>query len=192
MYSPVKFAHSLPKKCRNTSNWELCVICQINTPDSLSCATEKGRDTLFDAINKRQDDVYRRLYDEFNSLSLVPLNEIKYHRSCYKAYTSKRNLQRFVSDVPECSNTSNDASVSTMKTRSKTLPQINWDYFIFCRQKTIKKDSNLSALKAANTCIHSCFKENETRDFYSPISRFQLKTFEDLTKRCNLKKIYVR
>jgi hypothetical protein len=81
----------------------------------LSCATEKGRYTLFDAINKRQDDVYRRdLYDEFNSLSLVPLNEIKYHRSCYKAYTSKRNLQRFVSDVPECSNTSNDASVSIL------------------------------------------------------------------------------
>jgi hypothetical protein len=40
-----------------------------------------------------------RLYDEFNSLSLVPLNEIKYHRSCYKAYASKSNLQRFVSDV---------------------------------------------------------------------------------------------
>ena len=75
---------------------------------------EKGRDTLFDAINKRQDDVYCRLYDELNSLSLVPLNEIKYHRSCYKAYTSKRNLQRFVSDVPECSNTSNDASVSIL------------------------------------------------------------------------------
>jgi hypothetical protein len=101
MRSPVKFAHSLPKKCRNTSNWELCVICQINAPDSLSCATEKGRDTLFDEINKRQDDVYRRLYDEFNCLSLVPLNEIKYHMSCYKAYTSKINLQRFVSDVPE-------------------------------------------------------------------------------------------
>jgi hypothetical protein len=59
----------------------------------------------------------------------VPLNEIQYHRSCYKAYTSKINLQRFVSDVPECSNTSNDALVSTMKTRSKTLPQINWDYW---------------------------------------------------------------
>ena len=149
MCSPVKFAHSLPKKCRNTSNWELCVICQINTNDSLSCATEKGRDTLFDAINKRQDDVYRRLYDEFNSLSLVPLNEIKYHRSCYKAYTSKRNLQRFVSDVPECSNTSNDASVSTMKTRSKTLPQINWDYCIFCRQKAIKKDRKLKRIESS-------------------------------------------
>ena len=42
-------------------------------------------------------------------------------------------------------------------------------------------------MKAANTFIHGCFKENETRDFYSPISRSQLKTFEDLTKRCNLK-----
>jgi hypothetical protein len=117
----------------------------------LSCATEKGRDTLFDAINKRQDDVYRRLYDKFYPLSLVPLNEIKYHRSCYKAYTSKRNLQRFVSDVPECSN----ASVSTMKMRSKTLPQINWNYCIFCRQKAIKKDRKLkrieSIVNASNT-----------------------------------------
>ena len=145
MCCPVKFAHSLPKNCRNTSNWELCVICQINTPDFLSCTTEKGRDTLFSAINKRQDDVYRRLYDEFNSLSLIPLHDIKYHRSCYKAYTSKRNWQRFVSDVPECSNTSNDAAVSTMKTRSKTLPQINWDYCIFCRQKS-KFDYDLLSL----------------------------------------------
>jgi hypothetical protein len=92
----------------------------------LSCATEKGRDTLFDTINKRQDDV-----------------------SCHKAYTSKRNVQRFVSDVPECSNTSNNASVSTMKTRSKTLPQINWDYCIFCRQKAIKKDRKLKRIESS-------------------------------------------
>ena len=118
MCSPVKFAHSMPKKCRNTSNWELCVICQINTPDSLSCATEKGRDTLFDAINKRQDDVYRRLYDEFNSLSLVPLNEIKY--KCIIGLVIKpiqvNEIYNGLSVMFQ-----NDASVSTMKTRSKTL-----------------------------------------------------------------------
>jgi hypothetical protein len=62
-------------------------------------------------------------------------------------YASKRSLQRFVSDVPECSNSSNDASVSTMKTRSKTLPQINWDYCIFCRQKAIKKDRKLKRIE---------------------------------------------
>jgi hypothetical protein len=109
---------------------------------------------VVDAINKRQDDVYRRLYDEFNSVSLVPLNEIKYHRSCYKVYTSKRNLQRFVSDVPECSNTSNDASVSTMKTRYKTLPHINWAIVFFVDKKLSRKIKNLSALEvvsASNT-----------------------------------------
>ena len=131
MCSPVKFDHSLPKKCRNTSNWELCVICQINTPDSLSCATEKGRDTLFDAINKlclmrsTNDKMMFIVACMTNLILCVPLNEITYHRSCYKAYTSKKKLQRFVSDVPECSNTSNDASVPTMKTCSKPLPQIN-------------------------------------------------------------------
>jgi hypothetical protein len=78
-------------------------------------------------------------YDEFNSLSLVPLNEIKHHRSCYKAYASKGKLQRFVSDVPECSNTSNDASVSTMKTRSglhifriKEVFQLAWSVYYLC------------------------------------------------------------
>jgi hypothetical protein len=32
-----------------------------------------------------------------------------------------------------------------MKTRSKTLPQINWDYCIFCRQKS-KFDYDLLSL----------------------------------------------
>ena len=144
MYTPVKFAHSLPKKCRNTSNWELCVICQINTADSLSCATENGRDTLFDAINKRQDDVYRRLYDEFNSLSLVPLNEIKYHGSCYKAYARKKNYNSLSAMFQ------NDASVSTMKTRSKTLPQINGTIVIFVDKRLSRKIENLRALKVVN------------------------------------------
>jgi hypothetical protein len=145
----------------------------------LSCATEKGRDTLFDAINKRQDDVYRRLYDEFNSLSLVSLNEIKYHRSCYKAYTSKRKLQRFVSDVPECSNTSNDASVSTMKTRSKTLPQINWDYCIFCRQKAIKKDRKLKRTESSERVKYIL---NAARDKFD-YDLLSLLTVDDVQKK---------
>ena len=43
----------------------------------------------------------------------------------------------------------NDASVSTMKTRSKTLPQINWDYCNFCRQKAIKKDKKLKRIESS-------------------------------------------
>jgi hypothetical protein len=54
-----------------------------------------------------------------------------------------------IQHVPECSNTSNNASVSTMKTRYKTLPQINWDYCIVCRQKAIKKDSKLKRIESS-------------------------------------------
>ena len=36
-----------------------------------------------------------------------------------------------------------------MKTRSKTLPQINWDYCNFCRQKAIKKDRKLERIESS-------------------------------------------
>jgi hypothetical protein len=42
-----------------------------------------------------------------------------------------------------------DTLVSTMKTRSKTLPQINWDYCIFNRQKAIKKDRKLKRIESS-------------------------------------------
>ena len=41
--------------------------------------------------------------------------------------------------------------------------------------------------KSVKLFVEGSFKENETRDFYSPIPRSALKTFEDMTKPCNLK-----
>jgi hypothetical protein len=35
MCSPVKFAHSLSKKSQIVSSWELCIICQISSDDTL-------------------------------------------------------------------------------------------------------------------------------------------------------------
>jgi hypothetical protein len=76
----------------------------------------------------------------------------RFHTKKNDKVPSKINLQRFVSDVPECNNTSTDASVSTMKTRSKSLPQIYWDYCIFCRQKAIKKDRKLKRIESSE-CV---------------------------------------
>jgi hypothetical protein len=70
MCSPVTFAHSLSKKSRTVSRWELCIICQISCDDTLSKASEKGKCTLFKAVGLRKDDVHRRLHDEFDSLDL--------------------------------------------------------------------------------------------------------------------------
>ena len=43
MCSPVKFAHSLSKKSRTVSSWELCIIYQISCDDTLSKASEKEK-----------------------------------------------------------------------------------------------------------------------------------------------------
>jgi hypothetical protein len=59
--SPVKFAHSLLKKSRTVSSWELCIICQISCDHTLSKASEKGKCTLFKAVGLWKDDVHRRL-----------------------------------------------------------------------------------------------------------------------------------
>jgi hypothetical protein len=74
----------------NPSSWNKAVgICPIGQAKTFSTVTSSRTFArakallktisgfIWDAINKLQEDVYRRLYDKFNSLSLVPLNEIK-------------------------------------------------------------------------------------------------------------------
>lgn len=68
----------------------------------------KDKCSLTFAAKKRKDDVYSRLISEFKSLDEVQAEILKYHKSCYKSYTSKLNLEKFspenievdVSDIP--------------------------------------------------------------------------------------------
>lgn len=43
-------------------------------------------------MNKREDEVYRKLVDEYTTVENAPFGNTKYHKSCYKAFTSKQNL----------------------------------------------------------------------------------------------------
>jgi hypothetical protein len=54
-----------------------------------------GKCTLFKAVGLRNDDVHRRLHDEFDSFDLIPTDRIQYFRSCYESYTSKINFEKF-------------------------------------------------------------------------------------------------
>jgi predicted dehydrogenase len=67
----------------------------LTISDKLKKASEKGKCTLFKAVGLRKDDVHRRLHDEIDSLELIPTDRIQYHRSYYKSYTSKINLEKF-------------------------------------------------------------------------------------------------
>ena len=138
MCSLVKFAHSLSKKSRTVSSWELCIICQISCDDTLSKASEKGKCTLFKAVGLRKDDVHRRLHDEFDSLDLIPTDRIQYHRSYYKSYTSKINLEKF-EPVEAQMNASACGSVRTSESICVMTAPFDWSQCIFSNRKVIKK-----------------------------------------------------
>lgn len=53
----------------------------------------KRQASLIFSAKKRKYDVYLRLISEFKSLYEVQAEILKYHKSCYKSYTSKLNLE---------------------------------------------------------------------------------------------------
>ena len=169
MCSPVKFAHSLSKKSRTVSSWELCIICQISCDDTLSKASEKGKCTLFKAVGLRKDDVHRRLHDEFDSFDLIPTDRIQYFRSCYESYTSKINFEKFEPVEVQMLNASACGSVRTsesicVKTRSMTAP-FDWSQCIFCKQKSYKKDRNLKRVEFKDRVKNILHAANYKSDF---------------------------
>jgi hypothetical protein len=87
MCSPVKFAHSLSKKSRTVSSWELCIICQISCDDTLSKASEKGKCTLFKAVNSTQNK--NKVYHKTNLNNNIKLQVF---RTIYTGRNFFRNI----------------------------------------------------------------------------------------------------
>ena len=72
---------SIRKKGRSSIIWQRCIICQVNTAESLTIPAEQ-----------RKDEVYRRLVSEFTSIQNAPFQNFKNHKTCYRSFTSKQNL----------------------------------------------------------------------------------------------------
>ena len=149
--SPLKLAPSSPKKRRKSSNFMHCLICQKPSTERLSQFTSIGKSTFVSAMNKRLDEVYSRVLDEFGSFDTCAFEEMQavYHRSCYKSYTSKHNCSPFKSDEATCLTYNDDRqlsdccpSVSGFCTRSR-IQSFDWNSCIFCCKKTFKKDRKL-------------------------------------------------
>ena len=69
---PVKLAPPPAKKGRPSIDWQRCIICQVFTAEWLCIPTNKGRSTFISAVNKRKDEVYRKLVDEYTTVENAP------------------------------------------------------------------------------------------------------------------------
>ena len=90
--SPLKL--KLSKRQKLDLNLKKCIICQNHKSDNLSLAKEESIKTFIAALEIRKDDVFERIQTHFSPDFYGMLKqEIKWHRSCYGAYTSKTNLK---------------------------------------------------------------------------------------------------
>jgi DNA-binding transcriptional regulator YiaG len=159
MCSPVKFAHSLSKKSRTVSSWELCIICQISCDDTLSKASEKGKCTLFKAVGLRKDDVtisdklkwphqyknwYKTILNSTQNKNKVyhktNLNNIKLQ--VFRTICTGRNFFRNISEM--CSPIKFAQSLTK---KSRTVS--NWELCIICQ---ISCDDTLSKASEKGKC----------------------------------------
>lgn len=128
--SPLKLL-STPKRPRLSTDWNKCIICQVETKERLVNSTSKGTSTLQAAASKRQDIVYTRIEREEANLSGV-----KYHKSCISSYTSKTNL----SALSKSDETACEAKPTTSRVRRSLDTTTDWKKCIVC-QKVSKKVS---------------------------------------------------
>ena len=101
--SPRQQAPFLAKRGKISFNIQRCIVCQLSSSERLCNPTNKGRTTPLFAIDERTDDSYRVLIEAYKTFENLPVNTFKYHRSCYKSYTSKQNLSfsnSHVSNLP--------------------------------------------------------------------------------------------
>ena len=152
--SPLKLAPTGPKQ-RRESSFSLCIICQKYTNECLVNLTNRGKSSFIFAVETRKCDVYRRILNEVPALDSKEFEElqIRYHRSCYKTFTSKQNCSTFkcqeeskLIDVPVESK-STIPLTSGVLTRS-SLPTFDWHKCVFCLNKTYKKDRKLHQLES--------------------------------------------
>ena len=149
--SPVKLTPPPAKKGRPSIDWQRCIICQVFTAERLCIPTTKGRSTVISAVNKRKDEVYRKLVDEYTTVE-----NTKYHKSCCKAFASKQNLStcsnfnstRLTSASCNQNPSSNEDNF-TIVTRSRAS-EIDWTSCIFCIHKAFKHDRKMHKVSLEN------------------------------------------
>ncbi|CAC5392867.1 unnamed protein product [Mytilus coruscus] len=153
--SPVKCAPPPMKRGRMSINWQRCIICQNITQETLSMTTDRGFTTLMNAVRQRQDDVFRLFLSEVDTLDDIIMNNIKYHKTCYRTYTSKHNLPSPSSRISAAKVQQQQSQAETTSSCSSpnilTRSRLSQDFLccIFCKNKTFKKDRKLHRVSSS-------------------------------------------
>ena len=97
----------------------------------------------------RKDEIYYRLKTEFEKIQDGSIT-IKWHPNCYKAYTSKHNLQLLANKISlERANTEHrltDNDQQEERCRRSFVQPVDWSKCVFCEKYKHKGNTNLSQI----------------------------------------------
>ena len=140
--SPIKFKQP-SKKSRRTENCNLCVIYQAYSQEKLRNPGDQGIKTFIAFIEERRtagdDDLYDRLSHyidwEKGSLASTFKANLRWHKSCYSTFTSKKSLavlkKRGSFSSASIEQGESSQSSLTPTTRSTADIEIDWENVCF-------------------------------------------------------------
>ena len=132
---------------------EVCVdksiLCDSVGDEILITSTESGRKSLITAAAKRRDDDLFSYSNEFCNETASELPVFRYHRLCYKIYTSKQNLKS-VSAKKESPDIDSDLSNCLVPEKMITIHKS----VLFAHKKSHKRVKTLHTISSAERLVN--------------------------------------
>ena len=151
--SPLKVAPS-PKKLRVSSNLDKCFICQKLSAklEGFTAPVIQGYYTFINAAilrhGKGDDQIYERLqlYPDATGerVDESHYGSIKWHKSCYCSFTSKKNIPHLTDDVTRDNKPiSKEEELDQIRSSRSASGTLDWTKCLLCQQLSYKKDKKL-------------------------------------------------
>ena len=97
--------------------------------------------------SKGDDDIYERSQSFLDTTGKVidqsHYGSIKWHKSCYCSFTSKKNIYHLTNDGIAVQSMSKEQETKQIRTTRLTSGKLDWTKFLFSQQLSYKKDKKL-------------------------------------------------
>ena len=154
---------STSTKCQTVTNWKLCIICQEETKESLTCPSKSKRKDLGSGYSSLALQLIR-----FNELNQLPFqlerldercgiemamvaNHVQYHQSCRLQYNNTK-LQRVEKKIQ----TSESKSLYTHRRLQGDEKSVQNDICFFCGQPSGTSGLHEAATFQLDSRVRSC------------------------------------
>ena len=158
-------------------SYDHCIICQASSKEQLRKSSESGRQKVKECMQKRRkfrDVANMEVLDKLEALNETEWEsaELKWHKSCYSAFTSDHHIQWLQKKASESKASDTQATESTSRSGRRSIDPVDWTKCMFCQ--CVKREDlyNIEYMKKSKQIM-----EDTSLD---PVMRVRLSGISDL------------